>query len=152
MKVSSGSISIRPAFFGGNQGAFTLIEMMITVAIVAIVAAIALPAYNSYIIKSEIRTAQADLLALSLNFENQYQRTLSYPTIDPNNTAGLEDKFTGWHPSAKGKFDFTAPVNTASEYTLKAAGTGRQSGCTITITYKNERVLSGCQYANGNWL
>ncbi|HSX51351.1 MAG TPA: prepilin-type N-terminal cleavage/methylation domain-containing protein, partial [Cellvibrio sp.] len=64
MKVSTGSISPRSIDFRSKQGAFTLIEMMITVAIVAILAAIALPAYNSYIIKSEIRTAQADLLAL----------------------------------------------------------------------------------------
>lgn len=151
MKVSTGSISPRSIDFRSKQGAFTLIEMMITVAIVAILAAIALPAYNSYIIKSEIRTAQADLLALSLNFENQYQRTLSYPVIDPATQAELEDKFKGWKPSAK-NFSYTPPVNTSDAYTLKATGTGRQAGCNITIKHTNERALSGCQYADGDWL
>lgn len=137
---------------GFNQRAFTLIEMMIVVAIVAILAAIALPAYNSYIIKSEIRTAQSDLLALSLHFENRYQRRLSYPTIDPNTTIGLKDEFEGWRTSAEANFDYSVPGNTASEYTLKATGKNRQSGCDITITSKNERALSGCKYADGNWL
>ncbi len=152
MKVSQGSISIHPAFFRGNQGAFTLIEMMITVAIVAILAAIALPSYNSYIIKSEIRTAQADLLALSLNLENKYQRTLSYPQITTNTTDGLKRQFTGWNPSAANSFSYTVPARTDSSYTLKATGIGRQTGCNITITNENARDLSGCQYADGNWL
>lgn len=149
MKVSTGSISPRSIDFRSKQGAFTLIEMMITVAIVAILAAIALPAYNSYIIKSEIRTAQSDLLALSLNFENRYQRTLSYPTIDPN--TGLTGTFPSWKPAAK-NFTYSVTDNDASKYTLKATGTGRQNGCNITIKHTNERALSGCQYADGDWL
>lgn len=152
MKVSTGSISPRSIDFRGKQSAFTLIEMMITVAIVAILAAIALPAYNSYIIKSEIRTAQADLLALSLNLENKYQRTLSYPSIPTNTTTGLKQQFPGWKPSMEGSFSYTVPARTDSSYTLKATGTGRQTGCNITITSDNDRDLSGCQYADGNWL
>lgn len=142
----------RPVVMAARQRAFTLIEMMIVAAVIAILAAIALPSYNSYIIKSEIRTSQADLLALSLNFENQYQRTLSYPTIDPNTTAGLTDKFKGWSPSAT-NFAYSLTKNTASEYTLKATGSGRQSGCSITITHTNERKSAGCKYITAeNWL
>lgn len=147
MRVFMNSSSV-----GRNQRAFTLIEMMIVAAVIAILAAIALPSYNSYIIKSEIRTGQADLLALSLNFENQYQRTLSYPTIDPNTTAGLTDKFKGWSPSAS-NFAYSLTRNTASEYTLKATGSGRQSGCSITITHTNERSSAGCKHITaGSWL
>lgn len=135
-----------------GQRGFTLIEMMIVAAVIAILAAIALPSYNSYIIKSEIRTAQSDLLALGLNFENQYQRTLSYATIDPNTTAGLKDKFKGWSPSAA-NFDYSLTKNTASEYTLKATGKNRQSGCSITITHLNARGSDGCKYITaGSWL
>lgn len=152
MKVFLRSISFRSTSIRGKQGAFTLIEMMITVAIVAILAAIALPSYNSYIIKSEIRTAQADLVALSLNLENKYQRTLSYPLVPTNTTAGLIAQFKGWNPSAANNFSYEVSARTDSTYTLKATGTGRQAGCSITITNENRRALSGCQYASGNWL
>jgi type IV pilus assembly protein PilE len=139
--------SRKPAATLRRAQGFTLIEMMIVAAVVAILAAIALPSYNSYIIKSEIRTAQSDLLALSLNFENRYQRTLSYPTV----TLPLTEEFKGWSPSAT-NFTYSLTVNTASAYTLKATGINRQSGCSIIISHENERTLSGCKYADGNWL
>lgn len=134
-----------------KQRAFTLIEMMIVAAVIAILAAIALPSYNTYIIKSEIRTSQSDLLALSLNFEARYQRTLSYPIIDPNTTADLKAAFSGWSPSAT-NFNYSLAVNTAATYTLLATGTGRQDGCVISIAQDNVRTLAGCKYADGNWL
>ncbi len=139
--------------FGGTQRAFTLIEMMIVVAVIGILAAIALPSYNSYIVKSEIRTAQSDLLALSLNLENVYQRTLSYPPITTNTTTGLADQFKGWSPSAS-NFGYTVTPNADfTAYTVTATGAGRQSGCTISITNLNVRDSAGCKYITaGNWL
>lgn len=145
-------LSERSTAMALGQRAFTLIEMMIVVAVVAILASIALPAYNGYILKSEMRSAQADLLALSLNLENRYQRTLAYPAIADNNTAGLSNQFKAWAPSAKASFNYSVTDNSATAYTLKASGTGRQSGCTITLTNKNERGASGCKYGNGDWL
>lgn len=151
------SVSSRLVAGSPNSG-FTLIELMITVAIVAILAAIALPSYNSYIVKSEIRSAQADLLALSLNFENRYQRTLSYPTFtaaQKADTAGIRGVITNWSPGAEENFKFKIEDVTASTYKIVAEGKSgsRQAGCKVSITNLNERKAISCKYVtNEQWL
>ena len=144
----------RPLVMLVRQRAFTMVEMMIVAVIVAILAAIALPSYTNYITKSEIRSSQAELLALSLNFENRYQRTLAYPVIAAanNNTAGIKEEFPAWSPSSSNFAYSVDSGSDATKYTLKATGSGRQSGCSITITNTNTRATAGCKYGNGNWL
>ena len=52
---------------------FTLIEVMITVAIVAILAAVAIPSYTSYITRSKIQEATTTLLAMRTKMEQYFQ-------------------------------------------------------------------------------
>lgn len=51
------------------QGGFTLIELMIVVAIIAILAAIALPAYQNYVRKSQVTAGLADITPGKTSFE-----------------------------------------------------------------------------------
>ena len=49
----------------GAQGGFTLVELMITVAIISIIAAIAYPNYSKYIVRASRQAAQTEVLQLS---------------------------------------------------------------------------------------
>ena len=144
-----------------NQRAFTLIEILIAVAITAIIAAIAWPAYSSFIFKSDVRAAQADLLSLSLKMESQYQRTLQYPVVaddKKNTTAGIMDTLAlkGWSPNSNPKdfnFRFEATTTTAYKITAEGKSDSRQKDCKISLTQDNVRTTANCKYVtDGKWL
>jgi prepilin-type N-terminal cleavage/methylation domain-containing protein len=69
----------------GLQRGFTLIELMITVAIVGILAAVAYPSYREYVAKSRRAEAQALLMQSSQWMERFYAENFSYSA----NTAGV---------------------------------------------------------------
>lgn len=54
-----------PLMFARKSSGFTLIELMITVAVVAIIVAVAYPAYGSHVRKAKRSTAQTALLDLA---------------------------------------------------------------------------------------
>ena len=130
-------MSRRPTVAGVVRG-FTLIEVMVVVAIVAILAAIAYPSYANYVLRSKIKVAQADLLALSANAENHRQRTLSYPAA--SGTA----QFSGWHPAADAAEFGYAYTPAASGYTASATwgGGGKIAGCVVGLTHDNQRTAT----------
>lgn len=130
---------------------FTLIELIASMLIVAILTLIALPAYSGYIARSKLRAAQNDLIALSLNLENYYQQQLTYPSATTS-TAQTQTTLPGWAPAQAADFSFQIQSASASAYSLKATGTGNGvSGYAITLDSGNTRQLTTPSGAVSAW-
>lgn len=107
---------------------FTLIEVMITVAIVAILAAIALPAYDNYIKKSRRSDAMSSLLKVQLEQEKWRASNVSYTSTitDLGFAAGASNSLEGYYTIAK---DTNITVS-GTAYQFKATPAGVQAGDT----------------------
>lgn len=62
-----------------NQG-LTLVELMIVIAIIGILAAIAMPAYQDYVERTRVAAAIEELAAMSVTIEHYFQENRVYPT------------------------------------------------------------------------
>lgn len=65
-----------------KQQGFTLIELMIVVAVIGVLSAIAVPQYQNYVKKSELGAALASVTALKVNVEDYMATKGSFPTLD----------------------------------------------------------------------
>lgn len=70
-----------------NQTGFTLIELMIVIAIIGIISAIAFPSYNSYLRKSRRADAKVTLTKMASTQERWYLQKSTY-TSDVDNIGG----------------------------------------------------------------
>ncbi|HAS6188889.1 pilin [Vibrio vulnificus] len=65
-----------------KQQGFTLIELMIVVAVIGVLAAIAVPQYQKYVAKSEAATALASITGHRTNVETYVLENGSFPTAN----------------------------------------------------------------------
>ena len=127
--------------FSRRLAGLTLLELMVVLVIVGILAAIALPSYQSYVHKSRAKTAAADLVGLAASVEARFQRTLAYPTGDIAGTAAVRAAFSQWSPSQTEQFSHSYLAG--DPYRLQATGSGSMQGCVLTLDGENQRSATG---------
>ncbi|RCS29028.1 prepilin-type N-terminal cleavage/methylation domain-containing protein [Rhodanobacter denitrificans] len=114
------------------QKGFTLIELMIVVAIIAILAAIAIPAYQDYLVRTQVSEGAVLTDGAKTAVAEFYSNTGRMPTN--NTSAGLATA-----ASINGKYVNNVLVGTTGIIT---ATFGNQANTAITASGKNTFVLS----------
>ena len=106
---------------------FTLIELMITVAILAIIAAVMIPAYTSYVDRGKRAEARAALLDIAARQERYYSNNRQYTaTLSDLNMSGTSEN--GYYtlsvtiPSGSNNQDFDATATPSSGWTDDECG------------------------------
>ena len=129
---------------------FTLVEVMIVVAVVSILAAIAYPSYTRYVLRSKRNAVESYLMEVA-NLEQRY-------LLDARSyTANLStDLGTSVPSNLTSSYTVTATVtSTPPGFTLTATPIGAQladTDCdTITLDQANQKTASGNAGAASCW-
>jgi type IV pilus assembly protein PilE len=115
-----------------SASGFTLIEVMITVAIVAILGMVAYPSYRDYVIRGQIPEATARLAVKQVQLEQWFQDRRTYEDAPACAEDTTSSKF----------FTFTCTAQSATQFTLRASGTGSMSGFAFTVTQANVKATA----------
>ena len=135
-----------------KQKGFTMIELLVVVAIIGILAAIALPLYSAYVVRGKLAEAPTDLATFRVQMEQYYQDNRAYGTAGgscgvtaPTGTyftyscamGATTDSYTATAESVSGALgsagDYTYTVDSNNnQATTKFAGTSVSYSCWIT--------------------
>lgn len=112
---------------------FTLIELMIVVAVVAILTAVALPSYRDYVSRSRITEAVANLSDMRVKLEQYFQDNRTYEAAC---TAGTLAPL----PANSTNFSYSCPVLSTTSFQVLATGIGAMAGFSYQIDQANTRT------------
>jgi type IV pilus assembly protein PilE len=119
---------------------FTLIELMVAVAIVATLVSVALPSYREHVIRGHLVDAASGLALMRAQMERHYQDNRSYASVGSfvtpcASTDASRRTFNHFVVSC-------AETPTATAYTLTATGNGPAAGFAFTVDQANQRATT----------
>ena len=112
-----------------SEAGFSLVELMVVVAIAAIIAAFALPSYRDHMVRSYLPEASSGLQLAALRLEQYYQDHRSY----------LNGKACGVTLPTSQRFAFSCTAATDGQsFLLTATGTAAMDGFAFTIDQQGQ--------------
>ena len=118
-------------------GGFTLIELMVAVAIIGILLALAVPSYVDYLRRGSMEEGAAALATARIDIEQYF--------LDNRTYVGFGC------PAATPHFSY-ACVTAASSYTITATGRANVAGFVLTVNESNARSSSGPWGTGACWI
>ena len=140
-----------------KQAGFTLIELMITVTVIAILAAVAIPMYGDYTKRGKITEATSALSDLRIRAERWFADNRTYrPVPASGTTVGFSTTIAGAR-----YFAYTCTSGSASTYTCTASpctGVNTPTGCPsaggmtgFTYTVDQSNTMASTITGNTGW-
>ncbi|MFW6324054.1 MAG: type IV pilin protein [Desulfovibrionales bacterium] len=121
---------------------FSLIELLIVVAIIGLLAAVALPLYNMQTMKAQRTDARAALMESAQRMERYFTNHNTYVGASVGNASS--DQVIS--PSEKGFYTLALPAVGATTYTIRATrAKGTDPDCTtMTINQAGQKTPAKC--------
>lgn len=117
-----------------RQKGFTLIELMITVAVIGVLSALALPTYKEYMDRQKRADAQTQLLAAKLWLERNYSANMRYD--DPASPGAAPPGFST-------QLFTKSPTTGTANYAISLSAVARNS-YTLTATRAGAMATDAC--------
>ena len=103
-----------------RQDGVTLMELMVVMIIVGVLAAVAIPSYRNYVIRSQRADAKDALLALATAQEKFYLQCNTYAADIDNATDCVAGELQATDASKNGWYDLAIDAANATSYTVSA--------------------------------
>lgn len=128
---------------------FTLIELMVAIAIIAILAAVALPGYQSHVRKSRRAVAATCLQELAQQMERRYTTHMNYTGGTLPSAPCVTDLQSAY------TLQFAASQPTTTTFILQAIPRGPQAGdaacMTLSLNHQGVRERTGTADVKSCW-
>ncbi|MEF1248731.1 pilin [Vibrio owensii] len=129
-----------------KQQGFTLIELMIVVAVIGVLAAIAIPQYQNYVKKSEAAAGLATLRSLTTNIDTFIADTGSFPADSDAPTLGAA---TDMNKLGTIAFADSGASGATATFTFNGTASALESTDTVVLAKDATTGLWTCSHSTG---